>query len=178
MEPKEGREVFGAQNELEVAEGTASQETIGGNSDTPYVEASTSGNQDMRVSNHYLRLGALAIVVIGTITYLNSFEGAFLFDDRIWVGVPAVQKLWPPWQAMFSPGNITRPLIGLSLALNYAVSQMQPWSYHAANLVMHLLAALTLFGIVRRTLESPRLEERFGKAAQPLALTIALIWLV
>ncbi|KKM73224.1 hypothetical protein LCGC14_1412600, partial [marine sediment metagenome] len=43
---------------------------------------------------------------------------------------------------------------------------------------MHILAALTLFGIVRRTLSGRRLRERFGKAATPLAAIVAVIWLV
>ena len=129
-------------------------------------------------SNWRIRISALVIVVTGALAYLNSFEGAFLFDDLDWVGSIYIRELWPPWTAMFSPVTVPRPLVGLSLALNYAISGMNPWSYHAFNLTIHILAALALFGIVRRTLLSEGLQEPFGKAAIPLAMVIALIWVV
>jgi len=44
-----------------------------------------------------------------------------------------------------------RPFINLTLAVNYAIT-LQLWSYHVVNLGVHILAGLTLFGIVRRTL--------------------------
>jgi tetratricopeptide (TPR) repeat protein len=50
--------------------------------------------------------------------------------------------------------------------------------YHAFNLLIHALAGLTLFGIVRRTLQKPPLARRFGDVALPLALTMAVIWVV
>jgi Flp pilus assembly protein TadD/uncharacterized membrane protein len=71
-----------------------------------------------------------------------------------------------------------RPLVNLSLAINYAFGGVRVWGYHALNLTLHILAGLTLFGIVARTLRQPALRDRFGQAALPLALTIALIWVV
>ena len=49
-------------------------------------------------------------------------------------------------------------------------------SYHAFNIVVHILAALTLFGLVRLTLNLPALRARFEGAATALALATALIW--
>jgi Tfp pilus assembly protein PilF len=50
--------------------------------------------------------------------------------------------------------------------------------YHAFNLAIHMLAGLALFGVLRRTLESVVLADRFGNAATALAAAIALLWLV
>jgi protein O-mannosyl-transferase len=50
--------------------------------------------------------------------------------------------------------------------------------YHALNLIVHILAGLTLLGVVRRTLLHPRLLGSFGAAANGLALTIAILWTV
>jgi len=55
---------------------------------------------------------------------------------------------------------------------------MDIWGYHAFNLFIHALAGLTLFGIVRQTLLRPALSERFGAVALPLALAVAVIWVV
>jgi tetratricopeptide (TPR) repeat protein len=69
-------------------------------------------------------------------------------------------------------------MLSLSLAINYRISQLDVWSYHAFNLTIHVLAGLALFGVVRRTLLSGRLKGRFGQASWVLALICALIWLV
>jgi tetratricopeptide (TPR) repeat protein len=123
-------------------------------------------------------VAAAIIIVLGTFAYINSFEGAFVYDDQAYVAIPEVRQLWPPWQAMFGPTNISRPLIGLSLAVNYAISGVRSWSYHLFNLLVHLSAALTLFAIVRRTLKSDLLRERFGESSFALSLIVALVWMV
>jgi tetratricopeptide (TPR) repeat protein len=73
---------------------------------------------------------------------------------------------------------MSRPLIGLSLAVNYSISGLDVWSYHALNLVIHILAALALFGIVRRTLASGALREEYEQSSYALALVVALVWTV
>ena len=122
--------------------------------------------------------GALAIIAAGSLAYINSFQGPFIFDDREIATNLYIRELWPPWQAMFAPPNMSRPLIGLSLAVNYAISGLDVWSYHALNLVIHILAALALFGVVRRTLASGALREEYGQASFALALIVALVWTV
>ena len=58
------------------------------------------------------------------------------------------------------------------------MSGLDPWSYHPANLAIHASAALVLFGIVRRTLQGPRLRDRFGTQANGLAAAVAVCWAV
>ena len=65
-----------------------------------------------------------------------------------------------------------RPLLHVSLALNHALSGPAVWSYHAANLVIHVLAALALFGVARRTLQRTPLAPQ----AFPAAWFTALLW--
>jgi len=52
------------------------------------------------------------------------------------------------------------------------------WGYHAFNLAVHLFAALTLFGIVRRTMTLPVLAPRYGARSGALAFCIALLWML
>ncbi len=117
---------------------------------------------------------ALLIIGIGTLVYLNSFEGSFVFDDALYIN-PTLHTLR---QAMFAPGNVSRPFIGFTLGLNYAISGYNDWSYHLLNLLVHILAALCLYGIVRRTFQMDRLREVFGNRATNLALVITLLWMV
>jgi tetratricopeptide (TPR) repeat protein len=118
------------------------------------------------------------ITIVGTLIYVNSFSGQIVFDDVFILDDMSIRTLWPPWHSMFSAENAGRPLVGLSFAVNYALSGLELWSYHLVNLILHLLAGLTLFGVARRTLLAPRLAERFGKASTGLALAVALIWVV
>ena len=130
-------------------------------------------------SRGFVPLAVTLISLAAAACYSNSFAGAFVFDDHPFIETnPYIRSLWPPGQALFGVNNISRPLVGYSLAVNYWLSGLSPWSYHALNLLIHIVAALALFGLVRRTLQSPRLAERYATLAGPLALVIALIWAV
>ena len=99
------------------------------------------------------------IAVAAIAVYYNSFAGVFLFDDGPWiVDNASIRQLWPVW-SWLTPENSAviggRPLVSLSLAVNYAWGGLNPWGYHAVNLAIHILAAWTLFGLVRRTLLLP-----------------------
>ncbi len=125
------------------------------------------------------RLAAAALIVLGCAAYFNCFHGVFLFDDEKHIlGNPAISSLWPLSQSMFAALNAARPLVGLSFALNYALSGYNIWSYHLFNLLVHLLSGLALFGIVRLACGSPRLAEEWAPRALGVAFTAALFWTV
>jgi Flp pilus assembly protein TadD len=127
-------------------------------------------------------LGAGLIALAGLIVYKNSFFVPFVFDDGVSITKnPTIRHLWPLQTVLFPPSGTTvsgRPVINYSLAVNYAWSGMAGWSYHLLNLVIHVLAGMTLFGVVRRTLLQPVLRGRFGNAARPLALAVAVLWTI
>ncbi len=83
-----------------------------------------------------------------------------------------------PWAATWEGLENQRPVVFLSLSLNYALGAFDVRGYHVVNLLVHLVAGLTLFGIVRRTLCLPLLACKYGTRANVLAFAIALLWLV
>ena len=131
------------------------------------------------------------IIAAGIVAYHNSFRVPFLFDDPHAIEEnPSIRHLWlignvlsPPSANSFVGG---RPVLNLSLALCYALGGPAVWWYHAFNLAVHILAGLTLYGIVRRTFLrqecwSTGVMEcwaRFGAAGEWVALTVALLWTV
>ncbi|MGD0999502.1 MAG: tetratricopeptide repeat protein [Candidatus Brocadiia bacterium] len=118
---------------------------------------------------------ALLIVVAGGVAYANSLRGVFVFDDlQSIISNPAIRSF--PTPARFLEDG--RPVVFATLVLNYAWSASNPWSYHLVNFAVHALAGLALFGIVRRTLELPAPAGSCGPWAAPMALTIALLWMV
>jgi protein O-mannosyl-transferase len=130
-----------------------------------------------------VQTAAVAVVIAGAAlaAYHNTFRVPFLFDDaRAIPENPGIRQLWPLWRA-FWPQSATltvsgRPVANFTLAVNYALSGTNVWSYHALNLLIHVLSGLTLFGIVRRSLQRPVLQARFGRDAPWLALAVALLW--
>jgi tetratricopeptide (TPR) repeat protein len=141
------------------------------------VQSPSAGNSILKPFSGWRadwpRVACGAILVAGAIAaYSRTFSVPLLFDDR-----PAIvdnltirhwsTAFWPPLRTTASG----RPILNLSLAINYAISGSAVWSYHALNLAIHVLAGLTLFGIVRRTL-----APRAGPAGARIAFFAALLW--
>lgn len=125
---------------------------------------------------------AAAILLAGFIAYHHCLPYPFVFDDEEAIAEnPYIYRLWPPQYLVSAPPQSAvagRPLIGLTLAVNYRLGGLNPWGYRLFNLAIHITAAWVLFGIVRRTLTLARLRDRFGSAATGLAATAALLWAV
>ena len=118
--------------------------------------------------------GGAILAAIAAAAYSRTFSVPMFYDD-----VPSIlhnptlrhlgSAFWPGGRSTVSG----RPVLNLSLALNYAVSGTNVWSYHALNLAIHALACMALFGIVRRTL-----APREGERASIIAFCVALTWAV
>ena len=126
-------------------------------------------------------LASGALLAAGLVAiYGRTFSVPFLFGDDLSIeGNSSIRRLWPIWPVLSPPGGAGvggRPLLNLTYALNYACGGTAVAGYHAVNLLIHVLAAWTLFALVRRTLRRPVLAERFGAAATPLALGVSAIW--
>jgi tetratricopeptide (TPR) repeat protein len=123
------------------------------------------------------------IVVAGLAAYANSFRGPLIYDDIISIrDNPTIRDLSALGRVLSPPcdgGTLTsRPLLNLSLAINYCLGREDVWGYHATNLAIHLINGLLLLGLLRRTFQLPSLRPRYGQAAWGLAVAIALLWTV
>jgi hypothetical protein len=114
----------------------------------------------------------IALVVAGLLAYANSFDGAFLLDDypNI-VDEPSVRTFDGVTRA-------PRRVVSLSLRVNYALGGYTVAGYHAFNLAVHLLAGLTLFGLLRRTFRRFPEAHSARAGATGLAFGVALLWLL
>jgi len=124
----------------------------------------------------------LLIVAAIALAYANSLRGAFVLDDRRGiVENPTICDLGSPGTILSTfPRSTTsgRPILNLSLALNYALGGLDPLGYHLVNIGIHALAALALFGIARRTLRLPRIDPVLSARADAIAFAAALLWAV
>ncbi len=122
-----------------------------------------------------LIFGVLLLTFAGVGSYQNSFSCPFVFDDIGRFPDNPLFREWPPWTAL---SNSIRPMVDLTLALNHKLGGLHVAAYHTFNLIVHMLAALTLFGILRRTFNLKSQYPLYGKAGPCLALTAALLWMV
>lgn len=128
-------------------------------------------------------LVAVVLALAALVAYRNTFSAPFVFDDADSITENAsLGRLWPLTRVLNpADGGATvsgRPVVNLTFAVNHAISGDAVWSYHAVNLLIHILAAWALFGVVRRTFLRPRLRGRFGRDASFLAAAVAGLWML
>ncbi len=126
--------------------------------------------------------GAVALIVMaGMAAYSNSLSGAFVFDDAPAITEnTSIRSLWRLDQVLLPVEKFDyyRPVLNLSLAVCYSIGELDVAPYHLLNLGIHLGAALTLFGLVRRTLLLDPHDHHLCKASTALALVAALLWML
>ncbi len=123
----------------------------------------------------------LALAAIVFAAWSNSFHGPFILDDMPAITENSTIRNLSDWRATLSPpgqGQTVsgRPVVNLTLAVNWAIGGPSVFGYHIANLLIHLFAALTLFGAACRVFRLPTLRARFGEDARWIAFTLALLW--
>ena len=123
-------------------------------------------------------IAAAAIFFLALAAYSNSFTAGFHFDDFHQVVrnpnmVPAnILKFFTDASlaSVYADSRGYRPITYATLALNYGISGLHVWSYHAANFLLHFLNAFLLFNILRM------LMRRRGREDSTVPLAASLIF--
>lgn len=123
------------------------------------------------------------LVFLAAVAYHGCYWVPFFFDDTVAVtNNPTIRSLRDLGQVLSPPsegsGVMGRPLINLSLAINYAISGTDARSYHLFNLVVHVLSALLLFSLTRRTLPLLGGESTSIGSGSWVAFFVAALWTV
>jgi protein O-mannosyl-transferase len=120
------------------------------------------------------------LLVAGAAIYGNSLSGPFVFDDSVSVVTNTSIREWNR-RVLFASREVPtagRPLVNVSMALNYAAGGLDVRGYHLWNVAMHLSCTLLLFACARLTLALPRMPEWLRERSSDVALAIALVWAV
>lgn len=115
----------------------------------------------------------LLLAAAGFLIYSGSLGGPFVYDDKVYI-------THNPW--IRSLGNFIVPLglryVGdLSFALNYSLSGLEPFSYHAVNTAIHVLNAIFLFLFLNRLSKTPFFKTRPEDAAAPVLFSLSAAFL-
>jgi hypothetical protein len=129
----------------------------------------------------------LLLLLIGTISYANSFKVPFQFDDENYVTenpiVKNPQYLFstpdpaPKMNKDVAATKQTRLMGYLSFALNYRIHGLRVTGYHVANLTVHLLNALLAYWLILLTFRTHFMEKSsLMRHSKNIALVAALMF--
>ncbi len=124
-------------------------------------------------------LCAALLVVAICAAWSNSFNVPFVLDDLGNIADnPTIRDLGS-LRAVLSPPADTgvggRPILNLSYALNYALTGPSVTGFHVTNLLIHTLAALTLFALLRHLFRHLNVSTSTS-TSDALALASASLW--
>jgi len=110
----------------------------------------------MRPKTNVAVIGGLVLLLAVGAVYGNALQNGFVFDDHSLILMDArfrsLETLPRLFVGKLRGGLAYRPLRSLSFALDYALFALQPWGWHAFNILYHTLTSLFAFLIASRLL--------------------------
>ena len=141
----------------------------------------TSSVNTLASKGHYFNLLSLCMLaLISLVIYSNAFKGPFIFDSILHIkNNPDVHmtrlSLGGIKKAAFQRGS--RPIPGISFALNYYFHGNDVAYYRLINILIHIATGFLLYYFTKMTLESPSLR-RGRNRYQWLPFLTSLLWLI
>ena len=127
------------------------------------------------LSNIQKHLIAIFLIsAIATIIYSNSFDCTFHFDDQhAIVENYAIHRF--DLKEIFSSSS--RPILYVTLAINYYFGKLNVFGYHLVNLLLHISNGIMLYFILFQTVNLSSLKEKYRERAYRIALYASLIFI-
>ncbi len=122
-----------------------------------------------------IALGIIATIVL--VAYSNTFKAEFHFDDN-----PSIVDNYLIKQVTMD--NIitllhgVRPVVYLSIMLNYKLNGLNVVGYHIFNILVHICNSFFIYLLLSHTLSMPVLKTKFGGKAKRMSLFAALLFAV
>jgi len=117
----------------------------------------------------------ILIPIVGAVVYANGFSSTLGIDEESGRVTPVIADATSGvGRALTDPG----PVAVFTFKAFESMGASARVANHAVNLIIHVLTALTLYGVVRRTLILSQFRSALGEASPWIALVVALIWLV
>ncbi len=107
--------------------------------------------------NRFIPAVFLIIVLIGSVSYSNSLNGQFVWDDEDLIKDNIDVQSWSNAAQAFTKdigsrieeeGGFYRPLQMLTYMADYSLWKLDVRGYHLTNIILHILVALSVFVLV------------------------------
>ena len=107
------------------------------------------------------RIAVITLLVLVGFIYFGTYDNALFWDDEDWIvnnsRIHEISSENIKFLATHSTlagigliGNYYRPVLFFSFAINYLISDIQPFSYHLVNNLLHALNAIFIFLLLDR----------------------------
>jgi hypothetical protein len=124
------------------------------------------------------RYGWVALVAGILVAYANSFSAPFVFDGLNYLLEAETVRDISSWEkilTLLDKGD-TRALAYLSFGIDHRLYGYDVRGWHATSTLIHVLAALALYGVARHGFGSTRAAPFFADGRERMALCVALLW--
>lgn len=120
-----------------------------------------------------IAFGIIAGMIL--IAYSNTFHSSFHFDDNpAIVENPYIKRL--TLENIIHLISINRPVVNLSLVLNYQLGGLNVVGWHIFNIGCHIANSFLVYLLLIQTLNMPRLSKQYADKARRMALFGALLF--
>ncbi len=121
-------------------------------------------------------VGITSVLLLGLLVYSNSFVASFQLDDYYTIvdnlKIRSLSHTSDWWH--FAQN---RPVSIFTFALNYHFFQLEVWSYHAVNLIIHLTNAILVWWLCLLIFSSPAMEDnRMNRFKYDIGIIAALLF--
>jgi len=103
------------------------------------------------------------VIFASFLIYLPTVRSGFIWDDIGLLTTPLTSGK-DPYSFFFQGRIYYRPLLYLSLAVDFAIWHLNAFGYHLANIVFHSLNSLLVFQICRRLLANASFDRDLSSA--------------
>jgi len=113
----------------------------------------------MSKNNRNIFIAMAIIIFVGFLTYGNTMKNEMFWDDYNGIVNNQYIQSWKYFPKYFSEslisgsGNVNnywRPVILLSLSVDYKIGKLEPFVYHLQNLFWHILAGVLILLLARQ----------------------------
>jgi len=120
-----------------------------------------------KLNRQFLILSLALIILAGVIVYANSLQGQLVWDDETLVMHNPYIKDWAHVPKIFTSrlgsvakeaGAFYRPVQTFTYLIDYSYGRLNVVGYHVANMIWHILAALSLFGLIQMIFKNGKLS--------------------
>lgn len=122
------------------------------------------------IKSKFLTGFVLFIFILITLTYSNTLNSPFNYDDDLYIKIYTT-SLGDQYFQPYPPK--LRHLSYLTLAINHSVDGLNPFGYHLFNISIHFLTTLVIFFISYITLKK---GTEWGRHAAPIAVITTLLF--
>lgn len=97
------------------------------------------------------------IIIAGFILFFNTLSNQFVFDDESVVqnnlsiqSLSSIPKYFTADDGFHKViGRYYRPIVSSTYAIDYAIWKLDPWGFHLTNVIIHIIACLLLFALLK-----------------------------